>query len=165
MNLRDSGPLKRYLMPNDRIPGASNRHYIVKYDLKSGLTERLTFGLRSARATDVSQDGKKMLYISVKPNITERPFELYTLVELDLTTMKTDTLIRDEKFLKGAMYSPDASQLLLIASPDAFDGIGKNCGEHPIANDYDNQAYIMDRNTLNITPITRDFNPSAEPLQ
>lgn len=161
---RGSGPLRRYLLPNDRIPGARNKNYVVKYDLKSGLTERLTTA-GSVRANDISRDGKRVLCTGVEPNITERPFNLYTLLEINLETMATDTLIKEEPFLKGAFYSPDASQLLLIASPNAFDGIGKNCGDHPIANDYDNQAYIMDRATRKITPITKEFNPSVEPLQ
>lgn len=165
INLKESGSLRRYIMPDDRIPGARNRNYIMKYDLRSGLTERLTFGLRSTRANDVTSDGRKILYTSSTPNITERPFNLYSLIELDLVTMKTDTLIRGEKFLKEAYYSPDASQILLIASPNAFDGIGRNCGVHPIANDYDSQAFLMDRESLSITPITRDFNPSVEFLQ
>jgi len=32
-------------------------------------------------------------------------------------------------------------QLLLTGSPEAFGGIGKNCGNHPIANDFDTQAF------------------------
>lgn len=165
VNPKDSGPLRRHLTPDDRISGSRNRGYILKYDIKSGLSERLTFGRRSVFLNDISGDGKKILYISQKPAVTERPFNKYSLIELDLATMTADTLIKDEGFLKSAFYSPDMTKLLLIASPEAFGGIGKNCGEHPIANDYDNQAYIMDIATRGITPLTRNFNPVVEPLQ
>ncbi len=47
----------------------------------------------------------------------------------------------------------------------AFDGIGKNCGEHPIANDFDTQAFIVDKATKKANPITRDFNPAVDFLQ
>jgi dipeptidyl aminopeptidase/acylaminoacyl peptidase len=165
INPKDGGALRRYLMPDDRLPGGRNRNYLEKYDLASGLQERLTYGSRSVRLADISPCGKKLLCIIDKPNITERPFNLYSLMELDLETLKADTLIKDEPFFKNACYSPNGSQLLLVASAEAFSGIGKNCGNHPIANDYDNQAYIMDKRTLKITPITRNFNPSVEILQ
>lgn len=65
----------------------------------------------------------------------------------------------------SASYSPDGKQLLLTGSPEAFGGIGKNCGNHPIANDFDSQAYIMDLTTRHIEPITKDFAPTVYPLQ
>ncbi len=165
INAKESGPLVRYLMPDDRISGARNRTYLMKYDLKSGLSERLTYGSRSVYLNDISFDGKKVLFISHKPEITERPFNTYSLVELDMCTMQCDTIVKDEPFLKSAFYSPDASKLLITGSPEAFEGIGKNCGNHPVANDYDTQAYIMELATRRIVPVTRDFNPSVEPLQ
>ena len=166
INPKDSGPLRRYLMPDDRVAGARNRGYVVKYDLKSGLTQRITFGLQSTRAMDISSDGKKVLCMSLKPNITKRPFNLFSLFEINLDTFEADTLLKDEPFLGGAMYSPDGSQILMLGSPEAFGGIGKNCGDHPIANDYDTQAYIMTIATRDIKPISKEFNPSIDkPLQ
>ena len=38
--------------------------------------------------------------------------------------MHVDTLIKGEKFVSRAVFSPDATQLLLDASGEAFDGIG-----------------------------------------
>ena len=76
-----------------------------------------------------------------------------------------DTLFYEDRFVGGAGYSPDGKQLLLTGSPEAFGGIGKNCGNHPIANDFDTQAFIMDLSTRKIQPITKDFNPTVSPLQ
>ena len=162
INAKESGPLRRYLMPDDRVPGSRNRGYIVKYDLRTGLTERLTFGSRSVSACDISPDSKKLLCVSTKPAITERPFIKYTLFELDLETLQADTIIKDEPFLKGGYYSPDGKQLLLLASPEAFGGLGKNCGNHPLANDYDVQGFLMNLSTREISPITKEFNPSID---
>ena len=162
INAKDSGPLRRYLMPDDRVPGSRNRGYIMKYDLRTGLAERLTFGSRGVNACDISPDSKKLLCVSTTPAITERPFIKYTLFELDLETMQADTVIKDEPFLKGGYYSPDGKQILLLGSPEAFGGLGKNCGNHPIANDYDVQAFIMNLSTREIEPITREFNPSID---
>ena len=41
------GPLKQILMPDDRIPGWRDRSYLVKYDLKTGVSQRLTFSGQS----------------------------------------------------------------------------------------------------------------------
>lgn len=159
------GPLKRILHPNDRIPGSRNRYYLTKYDVTTGLSERLTYGSHNVYLNDISPDGKKLLCSTSKSNITECPFSLSALFEIDLATLQADTLVSWDGYLEGADYSPDGKQLLLTGGPAAFGGIGQNCGNHPIANNFDTQAFIMDLSTKKITPITRDFNPSVTPLQ
>lgn len=162
---KESGPLKRIVTPDDRIPGYRTRNFIAKYNISNGTTERLTYGYRNTSLQDLSPDGKRMLYSATKENLTVRPFGLTSLYEVNLETMKVDTIFADNKFLGGANYSPDGKQLLLTASPEAFDGIGKNCGAEPIANDFDTQAFIMDLATRKITPITKNFNPTVSFLQ
>lgn len=161
-----SGPLKRILHPDDRIPNSRNRYYLVKYDIATGLSERLTYGSHNVSLNDISPDGKKLLCSTSKSNITKFPFTLSSLFEIDLATMKADTLVFWDAYMGGtASYSPDGKQLLLTGGPDAFGGIGKNCGNHPIPNDFDTQAFIMDLSTKKIHPITRDFNPTVSLLQ
>lgn len=159
-----SGPLKRLVHPDDRIPNSRDRYYIAKYDPASGLSERLTYGSHSVYLNDISPDGKKLLCSTSKSNVTQCPFSLSSLFEIDLATLKADTLVSWDPYMGGGSYSPDGKQLLLTGSPSAFGGIGKNCGPHPIANDFDTQAFIMDLSTRKITPITRDFNPTVSPL-
>lgn len=159
-----SGPLKRILHPDDRIPGSRNRYYLVKYDATTGLSERLTYGSHNVYLNDISPDGKKLLCSTSKSNITKCPFSLSSLFEIDLATLKVDTLITWDAYLGGGSYSPDGKQLLLTGGPAAFGGIGQNCAPHPISNDFDTQAFIMDLSTKKITPITRDFNPTVSPL-
>lgn len=100
-----------------------------------------------------------------KPDITRCPFSLSSLFEIDLTTLQADTLVAWDAYLGSASYSPDGKQLLVTGSPSAFGGIGKNCGEHPIANDFDTQAFIMDLATKKVQAITRDFNPTVSLVQ
>lgn len=159
-----TGPLKRLLHPDDRIPNARDRYYIAKYDPATGLSERLTYGSHNVYLNDISPDGKKLLCSTSQSNITRCPFSLSSLFEIDLATLKADTLVSWDAYMGGGSYSPDGKQLLLTGSPSAFGGIGKNCGPHPIANDFDTQAFIMDLATRKITPITRDFNPTVSPL-
>lgn len=160
-----SGPLKRLLHPDDRIPDSRDRQYLMKYDLSTGLSERLTYGSHSVYLNDISPDGKKLLCFTTQSDITHCPFTLSSLFELDLATLQTDTIVAWDAYVTGGAYSPDGKQLVLTGSPSAFGGIGKNCGALPIANDFDIQAFIMERSSKQITPITRDFAPSVDLLQ
>lgn len=160
-----SGPLKRLLHPDDRIPNSRDRYYLMKYDVATGLSERLTYGSHNVYLNDISPDGKKLLCSTYKPDITRCPFSLSSLFEIDLATLQADTLAAWDAYLGSASYSPDGKQLLVTGSPSAFGGIGKNCGEHPIANDFDTQAFIMDLATKKVQAITRDFNPTVSPVQ
>ncbi len=149
------------MSPADRIPGSRRRSFLAKYNPATGISERLTFGNHSTYLNDISPDGKYILYSTSKENITERPFSLSSLYQVNLETLAVDTLFIDDRFMGSASYSPDGKQLLLTGSPEAFGGIGKNCGNHPIANDFDSQAYIMDLATRHIEPITKDFAPDC----
>ena len=163
--VKEEGALRRIVSPADRIPNTRGRSFLSKYNLANGVSERLTFGNHSTYLQDISPDGKYIVYSTGRENITQRPFDLSSLFQVNLETLAIDTLFMNERFLGGADYSPDGKQLLLTASPEAFGGIGKNCGNHPIANDFDTQAFIMDLATRKIQPITKDFNPNVTFLQ
>ena len=157
----EQGPLKRVVTPRDRIPGFRGRSFLAKYDIKKGTTERLTYGYHTTGLNDISKDGTKILFSTNEENVTVRPFGTTSFYQLDLNTYKIDTLVSESGFVNSAKYSPDGTQVLFFGSAESFDGIGKNCGTHPIANDYDKQAYIMNLATREVTPITKDFDPSV----
>lgn len=158
---KESGPMHRYRNPDDRIPGDRDRSYIMRYDLKSHITIPLTYGGATTSISDFSHDGSKMLYLSNQQTPSHYPFYKQTVVEMDLNTLKCDTLIRDfEATLNSATYSPDAKQLFIVAGPSAFDGIGANYAPHEIGNDFDGQGYIYDIATQSARAMTRDFNPA-----
>lgn len=159
------GPLKRLLHPDDRIPDSRSRGHLMKYDPVTGFSERLTYGSHGVYLNDISPDGTRLLCTSSKSDITHCPFSLSTLFEVELSTLKVDTLVAWDAYLGGAAYSPDGKQCLITGSPSFMQGIGKNCGTHPIPNDFDTQAFLMDRSTRKMTPLTIDFKPSVEFLQ
>ena len=161
----EQGPLKRVVTPRDRIPGFRGRSFLAKYDIKKGTTERLTYGNHSTHLNDISRDGTKILFSTSAENVTVRPFGSTSIYQLDLNTYKIDTLVYESGFVNSAKYSPDSKQVLFTGSAESFDGIGKNCGNHPIANDYDKQAYIMNLATREVDPITKNFDPSVNFLQ
>lgn len=155
-----TGPLKRINNHHDFEPTARTTYVYSLYNLKSGVEQPLTFGYRSVSPVAFTSDGKKMLLMKQTATPTKRPFSTNTLLELDLESFQVDTLIADEPFINNAAYSPDNQQIVLTGGPEAFNRIGMNCGNHKIPNNYDTQAFIMDRQTKKVTPISRDFNPS-----
>ena len=160
----EQGPLKRIATPRDRIPGFRGRSFLAKYDIKKGTTERLTYGHHSTYLGDIRYDGAKILFSTSAEDVTTRPFGTSSVYQLDLNTYEIDTLVAASGFVDGVSYSPDGTQVLIVGSAEAFDGIGKN-SNHPIPNAYDKQAFIMDLATHEVTPITKDFDPSISVLQ
>ncbi len=162
----DKGPVHRLLNRGDRIPNSRGRGFIYRYDLESGVRERLTAGARSTGLCDISDDGRYILFSTGEPCDNKWPFSKNALYCMDVQTFAVDTLFTDEYFFGGvARFSPNGSQVLLTGGPEAFGGVGKNCGAHPIANNYDTQAFILNRADKSIEPITKEFDPAVQFLQ
>lgn len=158
---KDTGTMRRVKSPDDRIPGDRDRFYLVRYDLQSHLAVPVTYGGPSTSITDYSPDGSKLLYISQRQQPDTYPFYFISLVEMDVNTLRTDTLIKDEQgFVTDAIYSPDAKQVFITAHPEAFGGIGANFAPQPMANNFDGQGFILDRSTGKVRAMTRDFDPA-----
>jgi dipeptidyl aminopeptidase/acylaminoacyl peptidase len=161
--IKEQGPLRRYASPEDRIPGTRTRSWLMKYDLETGLSQQLTYGNHTTSLNDISADGSKILVSTTSEKSTVRPFIESTIYELDLNTMKADTIVATgPQFITGAQYSPDEKQILLTGSAAAFNKIGQKTGKEPIANDYDIQMFILDRASGKVDPITRDFDPCID---
>ncbi len=158
---RESKAMQRILDPYDRQQGWRNRTYLAYYDIKTGVLERLTFGSLSTHLYDISSDSRYILYGTAHTDYTQRPFSTTNIYQLDLLTLKVDTLFWREKYISKVTYSPDNQQLLIMAGPEAFDGIGANLGKEKIGNSYDNQLYIYTIANKQILPITKKFNPSV----
>ncbi|WP_300811572.1 prolyl oligopeptidase family serine peptidase [uncultured Duncaniella sp.] len=148
--------------PDDRQPGWRNRGSIMKYDLATGMTQQLTFGHSSTSACGITDDGTKMLIMTSDSKPGKRPTTRSSLYLLDLATLKTDTLVKNDGFLGGAMISPDGTKAAILGSPEALEGIGRNLPDSLIPSMYDNQLFVMDVASKNVTPLTRTFDPSVE---
>ena len=148
--------------PDDRQPGWRNRSHLAVYDLTTGLLQPLTFGHTGTRLADISQDGRYVLVMTSTSRLTERPTTLSSLFRIDLNTLAVDTLVKADGFMDGAKFSPDGRQVLLLGSPEAFGGIGKNVKPGQTPSMIDIQLYVMDIGTRQIQPLTRDFDPSLQ---
>lgn len=160
---KESGPMHRYRTPDDRIPGDRDRSYLMRYDLRSHVSMPLTYGGATTYIYSMTRDGSKLLYGAMTQTPDKYPFYNVTLVQMDLNTLRCDTLLRKfEGSLTDATYSPDGRQLFLIAGPNSFDGIGANYGDHEIGNDFDGQGFLFDIATGSVKALTRDFDPALQ---
>lgn len=160
---KQEGVMRRYTSPDDRIPGDRDRFYICRYDIENGVAVPLTYGGGTTSICDISRDGSKLLYMSQRQTPDKYPFYRVSLVQMDMNTFATDTIINDaDGFVSNAIYSPDASRLFVVGGPDAFDRIGANHDPEPIANNFDNQGFIMTLSDRSVRPVTKDFDPSLE---
>ncbi|MDD3978913.1 MAG: prolyl oligopeptidase family serine peptidase [Proteiniphilum sp.] len=154
------GGLKRMIGIDDRQSHYRDRYYLYRYFLDTGLTQQLTFGRQTASLNDVSNDMRYLLFSVSDEDLTQRPFRSSTLYRLNLETMATDTIWKNERYAYSAQFSPDGKQLLIHGAPEAFNGIGMNIKAGQIANSYDTQSFIMELVNREVTPVTKDFDPT-----
>ncbi len=163
--VKEQGPLRRYATPDDRMPGDRTRSFIVRYTPETGISEQLTFGNHSTSLNSISPDGRKLLCSTSSEDPTVRPFYRNAFYILDLETLTADTIVAPgPAFVNYGIFSPSGNEVLFLGSPSAFNELGKNCGNHPIANDFDIQIYIMDLKTRQVTPMSKTFDPNVEDI-
>lgn len=160
----DAGNFKRLLSPEDRQSGWRSRSFLYLFDLKTNLYERLTYGKETTSLNDISGDEKYLLFSTHPDKVTERPFNEFNLYRLNLLNREVDTLIQHEKFASDARFSPDAKEVLIMGSGEAFNKIGLKIKEGQTSNTYDGQAFILNIETGKIEAISRDFNPSISSI-
>lgn len=150
---------------DDRQPGFRTRRYLARYDMATGLTQRLTFGSQSAWLMDISADGRKLLLGSSRSRLTKRPTTVTDVVVMDAQTLQADTLLQAAEFLGEGHFSPDASQVLFTGNPEAFDRIGCVLPPEATPSMTEYELFLFDIATGQVTPLTRDFDPSVSSLQ
>ena len=147
--------------PDDRQPGWRTRSYLAKYDLASGILQPLTFGYHNVYLNDISADSRYLLIGKSEERLTKRPTTLNSLYRLDLNDMSVEALVEKGEFLNSAQFSPDGKSILVSASPEAFNGIGKNVEEGQTPSMIDTQLYLMTLSDKKVRALTKDFNPNV----
>ncbi len=143
----------------DRWPWWRNRGQLYKLNISDLSTERLTYGYLNTQLHEIRYDEKKMLISQSVPDFSQRPYTRQIMMELDLKTLKADT-IWNQDFAGSAQYSPHGNKLLVMGSAAMFNGAGVNVPKDVIPNDYDTQAYIYDLKSRKVNAITKNFSPS-----
>lgn len=164
--LSEEGPkeeddLQQILVPDDRQPGWRTRSFLYKYDLATGLLQRLTYGHTATHLNDISADGRYMLFSCSKRDLTKRPFGTNYLYKMDLQTLQVDTVLKDA-FISYAQFSPDGKQLAIAGSGEAFDNIGLNILPGQTSNLGDGQLFLYTPTTREVKAVTKNFNPAIQ---
>ncbi len=150
---------KRYRNLADRWSDYRDKGYLYLASYPAGTIQRLTAGVETTSLLDISPDGRTVLFSRELQDKTERPFSLVEYYELDLDTLAARKIFQS-KWSGDAAYSPDGRTLAVQGGPDAFGRIGVALPDSIIPNDYDQQLYLLDRKSGEVTPITLDFDPS-----
>ncbi len=152
---------KRHAEIEDRIPKFRDRKFLYLYRFADGAIVRLTAGSTTTEFNDVSPDGKKILFSVNKIDYTRPEYERNSLYLMNLENFECTPLVEDDSYGCSGSFSPDGNSVLLTAGANALGGIGKTLPAETLANSFDSQAFIMDLNTKEIQPITKEFNPSV----
>ena len=157
--------LKMLQNPDDRMPNWRNRSSLWRYDIKTGVLQRLSFGSTNVYLADISDDSRQLLLQYSRFDASKRPFNRTGIITMDAYTGKIDTLLNDTAFVNNAKFSPDAKQLLLTASPASFNGIGLEVKPGQMPNVFDVRLYLYDIASRKVTPLLRNFKPSVEDFE
>ena len=147
---------------DDRQPGWRKRSYLMKYDLTTGLCQRLTFGPHDTYLADISADGSRLLVQTSYSRLAKRPTEVGDFFLMDAATLHVDTLLTGEGFLGSGTFSPDGRQILFTGTPEAFGRIGCQLPAGVTPSMTENELFLYDIASRQITPLTKDFDPSVE---
>lgn len=147
---------------DDRQPNWRSRSYLCKYDIATGITQRITFGSKGEYLEDISQDGRQLLIASSYSRLAHRPTEVVDVFLMDAQTLKVDTLFVCEGFLGSGCFSPDGSQILFSGTPEAFNHIGCQLPAEITPSMTENELFLFDIASKKVTPLTKDFDPSIE---
>lgn len=166
LSLEEEGPKEdpgvyEVLEMDDRQPGWRKRNYLAKYDIATGITQRLTFGSHSAYLSDISADGCRLLVGAAYSRLGKRPTEVSDALIVDLRTLKADTLFVSEGFIGGGMFSPDGRQVVFTGTPEAFNRIGCQLPASVTPSMTEMELFCYDLATRQVTPFTKDFDPSV----
>ena len=158
---KEDAQVFQVLEMDDRQPGWRSRSYLKRYDLATGLCQRITFGTKGETLYDISQDGKLLLIGSSHSRLERRPTSVTDFLIMDVQTLRTDTVLADAEYLGGASFSPDGKQLLFMGNPEAFGRIGCQLPDSVTPSMTENELFLYDLASKQVTPLTKDFDPSV----
>ena len=97
--------LKKFSEMSDRLPWGRDNDFIFYVDVKSGFKKRLTAGNLGTNLADVSPDGSKIIFSSIKQDIPERPYTEYSFYILRPRNYETRFSIKRSFFERRLLGS------------------------------------------------------------
>ena len=109
--------------PDDRQPGWRNRYSLARFDFATGQIVPLTYTYKPVYVSDITSDGRHMLFSVASDSLEQRPTTRQTYYDLNLQTMDCRMLVEKDGFIGNAMYMGNEGKVLFKASPESFGGI------------------------------------------
>jgi len=164
-SLYEEGPKEKkeifeIIVPDDRQPGWRDRRSCAIYDLATGVLQPLSFGYNNTYVSDVTEDGRYAILSKSEARLTARPTDVNSAYLVDLEKIEiVDTLICRDGFVRAGSFSPDGKKVLAQGSPEAFDWIGAAVNEGQTPSMTEQELFLIDVATKEVTPLTKDFDP------
>lgn len=150
--------------PDDRQPGWRNRYSIARYDMATGFTQPLTYGKQNVYVHDISQDGRYLLLSYDTDSLTQRPTTRSTFLRMDARTMAVDTLIVKDGFVARGQFLKGNDDIVFMASPESFGGIGNIVPKDMTASNFDYHLYHFNCRTKAVIPLTTNDNTTIKSM-
>lgn len=161
---KNKGVVERVLGRYDTTGSYRDREFLASFDLEQGLYQPLTYGCRGTSLQSISKDGKELIFSTSRPTTTI-PFSESDFSVLNLETLQVDTLFSHETDVATLYYTSDPRYLLALGTANSFGGIGRNLPEGVVANTYDMQLFLYDRQQRTAKALTKDFDPNVESVK
>lgn len=145
----------RFESPDERISGYGGKYSISIYDVETGVYTPLTFGNRSVGLVDYHRAEDRFIYAISTPTPDKAPFRRTDYYEVNLRTMKVDTLFLDTRGISDVKYTSRAGSLLVTGSADAFDYIGSTLPKGQPINTFDTQLFLYDQVKALALPLSK----------
>lgn len=152
---------KRYRALQDRWDYWRGDLQLQLFDMSSGLFKQITKDALSSSLADLDAKSRKALITRSPIDYAEPPHGLTQLFSLDLNT-GDEILIGEYRSFASAQFHKDG--YIINAGPDFKNGQGNAVTTGIIANAYDGQVYLMDKQS-NITPLSKDFTPAIRQVE
>ncbi len=144
----------------DRRRGERTRSELYVTAVDGGMTRRVAAGPFAVHALDTHPDGAHVLVLRSWEDVTQRGYSVEELAEIDVRDGSVRVL-HTSPWLDGAFYAPDGRRVVVSGGPSAFGAIGRAVADSVTPNEYDTQLYLLDRDDLDVTPLTRGFDPAV----
>lgn len=158
---KEDAQIYQILEPEDRQPGWRTRTQLWRADFADGTLTPLTFGHRPVTLNDIAADGSKILVTTQRTRYTQRPTTIHDVLVIDLGSLQVDTVVSGDGFVNSAIFSPDASKVLINGTPEALGGVARNLPAGRTPSMTESELFVVSLADGKIDPITKDFDPSV----
>ena len=152
---------KRYRGLEDRWNDWRGNEQLQLFDIQSSLFKQITHNKLSSYLADIDNKNRKALMTRHPIDYKAPAHGLTQLFELDLNT-GDEKLVGEYRTFNSAQFHKNG--FIMGAGPDFKGGQGNNVSDAGVANNYDGQLYLMDKQGQ-IMPLSKDFKPAIGQIE